>query len=90
MVCGNLIFLWFECYWILCGVVNGFVYFYNEFFGISFIVYWDLKFVNILLDDGYEVKFGDFGLVVIVFFKVMYVIIEVFVGIIGFIVLEYY
>lgn len=65
------------------------MYFYNEFFG-SFIVYCDLKFVNILLDEGYEVKFGDFGLVVVVFLKVIYVIIEVFVGIIGFIVLEYY
>lgn len=50
--------MWFN---IVMGIVKGLVYFYYDC--QEWIVYLDIKFQNILLDDMFNVKVLDFGFV---------------------------
>lgn len=53
----NKIFLVFKVLKWMSEVVKGLVYLY-----VSDIIYRDVKFGNLFIDDGGFIKFGDFGL----------------------------
>lgn len=89
MARGTLTLTWPERHRILCGVAQGLAYLHNESLGSS-IVHRDLKPGNILLDDGYEAKLGDFGLAAIVPLKATHATTDVLAGTIGFIAPEYH
>jgi serine/threonine protein kinase len=58
---GNELTLsWPQRHRILCGVGRGLAYLHDRSFG-SYSVHRDLNPTNILLDDGYEAKIGDFS-----------------------------
>lgn len=87
IVGGKLVLDWLICKCIVFGVVWGLFYLY-EYCDLK-IIYWDVKVVNILFDEGYEVVVGDFGFVKLLDYWNFYVIIVVW-GIVGYIVLEYF
>lgn len=89
MAAGNLTLSWPERHRILCGVAQGLAYLHNESLGSS-IVHRDMKPANILLDDNYEAKLGDFGLAAIVPLKATHATTNVLAGTIGFIAPEYH
>lgn len=82
----NVIIDWLICYWVVFGVVWGFVYFY---YGCDFcIIYGDVSFINIFFDIDFEFYFLDFGLVKLLMMNDFYVIVIVG-GIFGYVVLEF-
>ena len=89
MAIGNLTFSWPDRHCILRGVAQGLAYLHNESLGSS-IVHRDLKPGNILLDEGYKAKLGDFGLAAIVPHKATHAFTNMVAGTIGFIAPEYH
>lgn len=75
-----------QCVKIVVGVVRGLEYLYEKV--QLFIIYWDIKFSNVLFFDLYVVKIVDFNLLNQVFDMVVCLYFICVFGIFGYYVLE--